>query len=160
MKRVLLIAAAAIVVWFAGHALWRALASDQTKIRWLFAGEAAAFNDAAAFSVLESFASEYRDETLGLSRQSLRGAVLWTFQNRRDPASQRFLLRVAVPDDFALALEGDRATATLPLTLFEGLDTRERTIWDGRATVELERRDGTWLVVRSRHETVRGALPR
>jgi hypothetical protein len=81
-------------------------------------------------------------------------------KNRRDQASRRLLLRVDVPDDFALAIDGDRATATLALILFAGLDAQERAAWEVRATVDLERRDGTWRVVRSRHETVRGAPPR
>jgi hypothetical protein len=159
MKRLLLLAAVLVVAWFAGRALWFALASDDTRIRRLFAHEAAAFNDTATFSVLESFAPGYHDETLGVSLQVLRAGLVWAFQNRRDPASRRFLLRVALADDFPLAIDGDRATATLPLTLFEGLDERERAVWEVSVTADLERRDGEWRVVRSKHETTSGSPP-
>jgi hypothetical protein len=160
MRRLLLTAVLLAVAFFAGRAVYYAMAGDETKIRRLFAGEAAAFNDCAGLSILESFAPEWHDETLGVSRPELRGGLLWLFQNRRDAPSRRFLYRVELPDDHPVEVAGDRATATLPLQLFEGLDEQQRVVWELRVQAELERRDGDWRVVRSRHETVRGAPPR
>src|SRR5215471_6524443 len=65
--------------------------SDETRIRRLLAAEAEAFNDCKGFSVLEHFAPDWQDETTGVTRQALKGGLLYVFQNRHDPKTQRFL---------------------------------------------------------------------
>jgi hypothetical protein len=160
VRRTLLTAILVVAAYFAGRAAYVALAGDETKIRWLFAGEAAAFNGCAGLSVLASFAPDYHDTTADVSRQMLHGGLLWLFQNRRDPQSRRFLYRVELQDDHPVDVAGDRATATLPVRLYEGLDEQERLVWELRVHAELQKRDGAWWVERSRHETVQGAMPR
>jgi hypothetical protein len=159
MRRILLIAALLVLAFFGGRAVWRAMASDQTKIRWLFENEAAAFNGMAALSVLESFAPDWQDETTGTTRQMLRGIAMHVFQNRRDPQTQRFLYRIEL-GELDIEVDGDKAKATVPLVLHQGLDADERRIWELRVMAALARKDGNWRVERSRHETVSGAMPR
>lgn len=134
--------------------------SDEERIRALFATEAARFNAGAALRVLDSFAPDYRDETLDLDRQTLRGALLWVFQNRREAASGRLVYDVGLGEDYPIEIEGERATASVPVQLYEGLDERRRLAWSLRVAATLERRDGTWTVVRSTHETLAGRAPR
>jgi hypothetical protein len=159
MRRILLLAALLVVAFLGGRAIWRAMASDATRIRWLFEGEAAAFNDCAGLSVLESFAPDWQDETTGTSRQMLRGGLMWVFQNRRDPKTQRFLYRIEM-GELDVDIDGDRAKATVPLVLHHGLDDDRRPVWELRVLAELGRKDGSWRVERSRHETISGAVPR
>ena len=159
LRRLLLIAAVLVAVYFGVGAILRAFASDETKIRRLFADEAAAFNDCAALSVLSHFAPTWRDETSGVTWQTLRSGLLWVFQNRRDPPSKRFRYRLEV-GEYDVEVQGEQASATVPLVLHEGLDAGEKVIWELSVTAELGKHDGEWRVDRSRHETVRGAAPR
>ncbi len=159
MKRLLLIGALIFVAFLAGRALYVSMASDETRIGWLFADEAAAFNSASAFSTLDHFALDYHDDTDGWDLPTLRGAVIWAFQNRRD-AQHRFLLRVELPEQAGtVAVDGDTATAEFPVRLHEGRGSDERLGWELRVTAGLRRIDGEWRVVRSTHETVSGQRP-
>ena len=82
-----------VVGWFGGAALYRAMASDETKIRWVFEDEAAAFNGMALLVSMEGFASDYRDTTRGITRQQLRRdkgrAVDLDLAGRLDPDLHR-----------------------------------------------------------------------
>jgi hypothetical protein len=158
-RRALLIAAILIAAFFAVRAIGRALASDETKIRWLLADEAAAFNDCSMLSVLDHFAPDWQDETTGVSRQALKGGLLYVFQNRRDPKTQRFLYRVEVGET-DIDVQGERATAKFPLVLHEGIDAAEKPIWELKVTADLGKHEGSWRIDRSRHETVHGSAPR
>jgi hypothetical protein len=159
IRRILLFSILLVAAYLGVCAIRTALASDETRIGWLFADEAAAFNDAAAMSVLSNFAPEWHDETMGISREALHRGLLWLFRNRRDGRTQRFLHRVAV-GEFAVDVQGERATAVVPLVLYQGVDAEERAVWELRVTADLGKRDGSWRIERSRHETVSGGMPR
>lgn len=118
------------------RAVRTALASEETRIAWLFADEAAAFNEGAVTSVLANFAPDWRDETTGIAFEGLHRGLLGLFQNRRDGRTQRFLHRVAV-GELAVDLHGERATAVVPLILYQGLDADERAVWELRVTADL-----------------------
>ena len=114
---------------------------------------------AALLSVLSHFAPAWQDETTGVTCQALKQGLLWVFQNRRDPQSKRFLFRLEV-GEYDVDVQGEQATANLPLVLYEGLDAGDKVKWELRVTADLGKHDGEWRVDRSRHETVRGAAPR
>ena len=160
MKRVLLAVALLIVAVVAGRAIYIASASDETRIRWVLQEEAEDFNNAAVLGILSGFASDYRDLTTGLDRPSLRGALVFVYQNRRDPREGRFLYRVELPEDaLQIDVDGDRAVATFPLRLYEGLDEAATLTWEVEITADLELRQGEWVIVQSRHETLQGERP-
>lgn len=159
MRRPLLIIAVLVAAFFGGRAIWRARASDETRIRWLFEGEAEAFNEGQGLYSTGSFAPDWQDETAGINTQSLRSVVMWMWQHRRDPATKRFLHRVEL-GEMQIAVEGDRAQATVPMALHQGLDKNERKVWELTVTADLARKDGAWRIERTRHETVSGAAPR
>ncbi len=158
-QHLLVVSVLLVAGYFGGRAVLAALASDETKIGQLFADEAAAFNASAAMSVLANFGPDWRDETAGLSRQDLQRGLLWLFQNRRDPGTRRFLHRVAV-GELTVDVQGERAAAVVPLVLYQGLDAEERTVWELRVAADLGKRDGSWRIERSRHETLSGGMPR
>ncbi len=158
MRTALLLLVLAALAGFGGRALYRTMASDETKIAWLLADEAAAFNDASVPELLPRFATDYRDETRGIDQPTLRGAVVWVWQNRRD-AEGRFGYRVELPAaGGAIAVDGDTATASFPLQLFAS--GAAEPIWALQVEADLQRRDGTWWIVRSRHQTTAGAPPK
>jgi len=152
---------ALVAAFFTGRVVYRALASDETRIRWVLEEEAEAFNGARMLTILDGFAPEYRDATTGLKRGELRAALLHVFQSRRDPATRRFLYRVELPEaDLRVEVDGDTARATFRLRLHEGSGAGEELAWELDVAAELERRDGEWLVIGSRHETLHGGRPR
>lgn len=157
-RRFLGLVAAAAILWL-GIALFGRHLGDEDRIRGLFAAEASHFNACRALSVLDSFASDYRDDTTGLGRQELRAGLLWLFQNRRDPATRRFAYRLEVDEELPVAVDGDRAQATLRFRLHEGQDPDPRVRWEAEVTAGLERRDGRWSIVGSRHRTLQGRPP-
>jgi len=159
IRHVLLVAALLVVAYLGVGAISTALASEETKIGLLFADEAAAFNEAASTSVLANFAPAWQDETTGISRQDLHRGLLWLFQNRRDGRTQRFMHRVVL-GEIVVDVQGERATAVVPLVLHQGIDAEERTVWELCVTADLGKRDGSWRIERSRHETVSGGSPR
>lgn len=159
MKRILLLAILIVLSFFAGRALYFAMASDQTRIGWLFAAEADAFNTASAFSVLSHFALDYRDDTVGFDLPTLRGAVLWVFQEHGDPGHKSHW-RVELPEGAgSVAVDGDAATAELPMRLYGGSLADEQLLWEVRVTAELRRIDGDWRIARSTHATTQGRMP-
>ncbi len=159
MRRILLGLALAIVAFFVGRAAYRAFVSDRTKIDWLLAEEAAAFNAASMLTVMPNFAADYRDGTSGIDGQSLRAAVLWAWQNHRD-AEGRFTWRLDLPEGAGeVLIDGDAATATFGLQLSEGAGADGRPLWLLEVQAELQKRDGRWWLTSSRHTTKAGKAP-
>ena len=160
MKRVVAVILVLVVGWFGGAALYRAMASDETKIRWVFEDEAAAFNGMALLVSMEGFASDYRDTTRGITRQQLRRATAGLFQYRRLPDGT-FRYRVELPeDDYVATIDGDKAKVDLPLWLFDLADSDTEPAWNVLVHAELEKREGVWYIVRSTHDTMAGDLPK
>lgn len=159
MKRILLTAVLVALAFFAGRAIYLAMASDQTRIGWLFAAEAEAFNSTSAFSVLSHFALDYRDDTVGFDLQMLRGAVLWVFQQHGDP-EQPSRWHVELPEAAgSVTVAGDTASAELPLRLYGGRDADAKLLWEVKVTAQLRRVDGDWRIARSTHATTQGRMP-
>jgi len=160
MKRVLLLVIVVVAAVGGGRALYHALASDQTRIGWLLQEEAAAFNAASVLNVMPHFATDYRDDTVGVDLQMLRGGVVWAWQNERD-ANGRFAWRLELPEGAGeVSIDGDAATAVFPLQLWKGGGDAAQLVWGLRVHAKLHRRDGEWWIERSSHETIAGKPPK
>ena len=153
-----LLAVVAVLAWFGGRALWRAMASDETRIAWVLEDEAAAFNGAAALSILAGFAPEYRDDTVNIDKNMLRAALLWAFQNRRDGDRFRYRVEIA-PDSLRTQVDGDVAQAEFGLRLFDARAGDATPSWEIAVKARLHRRDGEWFLLHSTHSTLRGDRP-
>jgi hypothetical protein len=160
MNRILLTLILALVAFFGGRAVYRAMASDETKIGWVLAAEVAAFEAASVLNLTPHFAADFRDDTTGIGLQTLRGAVVWAWQNELD-AEGHFTWRLALPEGAGeVAVDGDSATATFPLQLFRGIGDEAKLVWGLRVTAKLERKDGSWWIVQSSHGTTEGTAPK
>ena len=163
VKRVLGALVVLLLGWFLGTSMCAAMATEEQRIRWLFEAEARSFNGASLFTVLDGFAADYRDRTLGLQRSALRGALLQAFRSRRDPATGAFRYRVELPDESFVAevdAGGGRGTVETELLLFDSLAADEGPLWHLRLLVEVEKRAMGWRIVESEHQTLSGARPR
>jgi len=160
MKPLALVLLLVAVGWGGAVAVYFAMASDETRVRWLFEDEAAAFNDRALLSIMSGFADDYRDGTRGIGHQQLRGWVVWSFRSQRaDDGGYRY--RIELPDeDLKVVVTGDEAKADLALRLYDRIESEQQPSWGLLVHAELERRDRGWCIVRSTHETVAGQPPR
>lgn len=158
MPRILLVAIAVVLSFFVGRAVYRAMASDETRIGWLFAEEAEAFNGGSVLSVLSHFAPDYRDDASGMDLPRLRGAVLWALQNHGDPERSDHWRAVLPQAAGAVSVDGDSATAELPVQLVEGRDDG-KLLWQVQVTAQLRRVDGDWRIAHSTHRTTQGHQP-
>jgi hypothetical protein len=161
----IVLAALALIVF----AFWlrRALASDETRIRWVIEGMVAGFNDERNAGAMRGFAKEYRDETSGVDRELVHAGLAHLFFTRRDPDTKRFDLRLEVPRvELAIGVaDVVHARARGLLRRWEGAGARddeapERLVWEVRFDGELVDVDGDWRFTSSTHDTLAGLRPR
>jgi hypothetical protein len=159
MKRLLLLLVLGIAVFAGGRALYRSLASDETRIGWLLQDEVDAFNGASVLNLMPHFAADYRDDTAGVDAQMLRGGVAWAWQNQRG-ANGQFAWHLELPEHAGtVTIDGDAATAVFPLELFDGAGDAAQMVWSLRVDAKLLRKDGEWWIARSTHQTIAGRAP-
>jgi hypothetical protein len=163
VKRALLLGLGLALVVLGGRRVLRALASDETKIRWLVEDMVDGFNDERTARAVRGLAPGFRDETSGADRDLVRQGVIRMLFQEHDPRTKRFLLRLEVPEE-ALAVEvapgGDTAAARGELRLYERRGAAETLLWGASFEGDLARTDDGWRFLRSRHRTVEGERPR
>ena len=141
---------------FLGRALYRALASDETKIRWMVQDMVEGYDEGDVGDCIGPFAADWRHEGHEITRELLRGALIQTVLER-DPATKERVSRVDLDED-ALVVTVDGASAHVA---GEARFSRLRRgawepVWTMRAEAELEKREEGWKIVRSRHQDVKG----
>jgi hypothetical protein len=164
LKRVLLGLAGVLLLFLVGRAIVHALASDETKIRWLVEDMAKGFDETRMDPILVAFAEDFRDETSGADRRSLREGLAYLFLTAKDPATKAFPYRVEVAirelavDDAA----PDSPTADCELDA-RFLDLRAGAsdpTWEIAVTAHWVRGEYGWRIARSSYETRSGRILR
>lgn len=160
MKRVLLALAAALALFFAGRALVRALASDETRIRWVVDDMIEGFNATRMNPILDGLAPDYLDETYGADRALLRAAATSVFFQAKDPATKQFLYRLEWRPRAAIAVDerGGVKSASVPLELqfFRQRGDAEESAWTIDVDGRMEEREDGWMFVRTETRTTSG----
>jgi hypothetical protein len=135
------------------RSVFRALASDETKIRWRIEEMVEGFNARHLAPVMAGFAPDYRDAATGLTRDRLKDILVYLYFQEVDAKSGRFFLRAElVPDELELRMpESPPGTASLSLHLrfFESRTGTEHPFWDAHVEGELEKREDGWQWVRT-----------
>jgi hypothetical protein len=164
VKRVLLALAAGLLLFLVGRALVRALASDETKIRWLIEDMAEGFDATRMDSVLVAFAEDFRDKTSGADRRNVREALAYLFLSAKDPETKAFPYRVEV-DVAKLAI--DESPSEAPVAdvelLARFLDRRggeESVAWEIAIVSHWVRGEYGWRIARTSYETKSGRMLR
>lgn len=136
-----------------GRWLWRTLASDETKIRWMCEDMLDAFNQTRTTRVLEAFAPQFQDESSGFTREDIHSACIYVFFNELDPKDRSFALRAElVPEDWSVTVEDGppkRATAKLGARFYDSRGGSERVFWEAHVEGELARGDDGWQWTRT-----------
>ncbi|TAJ24711.1 MAG: hypothetical protein EPO68_01145 [Planctomycetota bacterium] len=160
MKRLLAAIAVLALVYFAGRAIVRALASEETKIRWALEEMRDGFNDAEPAPVIDHLHPLFREEQSGADLDMAEQALIAVCIGEIDSTTKTFALRAEADfDAWAVELGADDATATAKgdVGLFRSRAGVEKLEW--RAKVELELVDDEhegWLVQRAAFETLEG----
>lgn len=136
--------------------------SDEGRIRGVVLDLVEEFNARKARSMMKRFAAEYRDQTMGLSRETVAQNLKYAFAKIRN-IKGRFPYRVQIPAEFVLVELNpeDRTKGSAKFALqvlrVEGAD--EYLEWEAEFTLGVAQSKDGWLVTSSSHETVSGSRP-
>jgi hypothetical protein len=157
MKRILLVLVGAAALIFGGRALYRALASDETRIGWVIDDMVEGFNDTRMKPILAGLDKSFLDDTYGADRELVRAAAAHLFFQALDPETKRFLYRAECTVEAIVVADGaSEATATFEARFFERRGEDEELAWRARVEGELLEFEGDWRFVRSRTTTLDG----
>jgi hypothetical protein len=132
-----------------GRWIYRALASDETKIRWRVEEMVDGFNDCKTGRVLDGLAKDFRDRVTGATRDDVQLALVQLFFERVDSRTHEFELEAElIADDLAIEVEDSepkQATATVHVSVRDRRNAAEpKLFWDAHVSGRLEKRDDGW----------------
>ena len=146
-----------LTVWFGGKALVWALASDETKIRWRVESMFEGYNTAQPRLCVGPLHKDWRHEGYELDRELLRGGLFRVSMQDRDPQTKKLNVRAElVPDSFYVEVKGDQANLEFEGLFFKQREGEWEETWRIQVAGDLEKGEGGWKIVRSRHEDLLG----
>ena len=160
MNRILLVLLGLVALFFGVRAIVHALASDETKIRWLLEDMTEGFNDTRMNPILSGLAQEFVDESSGADKELVRAGLAQLFLQSKDPKTKKFpyIVRVLENETKIDVTQGEPATARLECVVEfvtpHGPGEFE-LIWKVRIDGELARKD-SWKFQRTRVHTLEG----
>ncbi len=153
VRKLLLFSALASLAFLGARAIYRALASPETKIRWRMEEMVEGFNEMRMKHVLRGIHQEFVDRVADVTREDLHSILAWMFLNELD-ARGGFLWSAEL-DPSTISIEvapGDRsASAACRVQFFRRRGENRELDWDARVAGELERseRGWQWIVITS-----------
>ncbi len=157
MKRALLVVSAVFFLFFLGRWIVIALASDETKIRWLVENMEDGYNEADAGDCIGPLAEDWTHEGYEVERELIADGIRRDYLQDRDRDTKKLLRRVDIDEDtLVVEVDGDTARFTVEV-IFERLQNGEwEETWRMRAHAELRAGDDGWKIHRTRHEDLSG----
>jgi hypothetical protein len=164
LKRILLALAVGVGLFLVVRAAIRALASDETKIRWTVEDMAEGFDRTRMDPILVAFAPGFQDETSGSDRQNVREALAYLFLTAKDPETKAFPYRVEV-DVRRIAVDRadpDSPTAECELgaRFLDRRGGRETAAWEIAIESRWRRGEYGWRIESTRYESKSGRMIR
>ena len=164
MKRVLFGLLAVVLLWFGGRAIVHALASDETKIRWVIEDMTDGFNETRMNPIMTGLAQDFVDADSGFGKDDVRAGLAQLFLQSKDPQTKRFPYRVQVsPEEFSLHVQrGEPRTAELDLVAHfdESAGEEWHPAWTAKVHAELQLGPDGWKIRRAHVVTLEGKRPR
>jgi hypothetical protein len=155
LKRLLLALAAVAALGLIGRAIYRALASEETKIGWLVDDMTEGFDDRRTNAILTGLDTQFLDETYGADRDLVRAALVRLFFEANDETTKKFLYRVEWSAK-SIVVTDDHATAELDLNFLKRKGESFEAAWKARVKAQLQKKDGYWRFVRTETSTAEG----
>lgn len=164
MKRVLLLAAAAILCWFVGRALVYSMKSDEWKIRRVVVKMAEGFDETRMDPILGGLARDFRDETSGATRQEVREALAYLFFSAKDESTKKFAYRVEFGVHRIAVATDDKgmkvAEGEINARFLDVRGGKEVLAWEIAVTAQFVKGDDGWRIASTRYETTYGKMLR
>ena len=149
MKKILLILASILLVWFGVKKLVYSLASAETQIRWRLEEMVEGFNETRKRSVMAGFDRTYADAR-GYTRDEVSRYLSHLCLGYIDSETKKFTLSVSMPESELLIeiheTEPPTATVQARFLIMEGTEE----YWDLSLTGDLEDDEDGWQFVRTR----------
>jgi hypothetical protein len=156
VKRVLLVLLGLVALFFGVRAIVHALASDETKIRWLLEDMTDGFNETRMNPILSGLAQEFVDDGSGARKDDVRAALAQLFLQRKDPQTKKFPFRARIEVE-AVRVQGTKsAESDFVLDVEESRGELWRAAWKARVHADLVQDSGDWFVQRTRVDTLEG----
>jgi len=166
-------------------ALVRALASDETRIRWVLEEMAEGFNETRLAAATEGVGESFRDETSGVNKADLIEVLRYVFMSSKHPVTHAFPYRLEIPrEELSIELReprvgehGKQARARFLARVVEpdplprrGARADEDSApgedgelaprsWDLRVEADFVDTEDGWKLARSTHEKLSGSWP-
>jgi hypothetical protein len=160
VKRLLLVLLALVALYFGVRALVRALASDDTRIRWLVADMADGFDDTRMNPILSGLAQDFVDEGSGARKDDVRAGLAQLFLQRKDPKTKKFPYRARIEQEgFTVRVhsaESKSGEADFVLVLEESAGELWHVAWKAQVHAQLGEDSGDWFLRRTRVDTLEG----
>mgnify|MGYP001160506611 CR=1 FL=1 len=160
MKRVLLGLLALALLCFGVRAIVHALASDETKIRWVVEDMTDGFNETRMNPIMSGLAQDFLEDGWGADKELARAGLAQLFLQSKDPRTRKFPFRAQVPEaECSIRVQaGEPRTAEMDLVaLFEQSQGEEwHSAWKARVHAQLVLGPGGWKIRRARLDTLEG----
>ncbi len=157
MKRILLALAATGVLLVAARSLYRALAPDETKIRWMVERMVAGYNTDDVGDCIGPLAEDWRHEEYHLDRDELRAGLLHASLQDRNTKTKKLDRRVELDSEsLFVEVSGSSADLRCEASFSRRRDETWKETWRVAVEADLEKRGRDWKIVRSRHRDLRG----
>ena len=161
MKKAIVVVVAAGLLYLFGQYLYRALASEETRIGWLLDDVERGFNTCRAGLTVEGFSEKFREKTARISREELRSVLAYLFMTHRHPETKEFRHKVEMEDVRITFPDVDQGTARVTLrAVFHYRRKKEFEVaWTVEIDADLENGPDGWNIVSSTHQGVDGKRP-
>lgn len=158
MKRFLALSLALLVLILGTRALFRALAADETKIRWMLEEMEEGFNEGDVGDTIGPIGRDWsHDLDPRASRDNVRQWLVGRSFQGRDSETKKLLTRMDLDfESLVITVDGETATFEIP-GVYEKMEKEEWTV-EWRFLARGEWRDGPngWFLHRTSHEDVQG----
>jgi hypothetical protein len=164
MKRALPALLALLVLFFAVRAVARALASDETKIRWVLEDMADGFNDTRMNPILAGLDPEFLDEHWGADREMVRAGLAQLFLQAKDAQTKKFPYRVALPESELKTVVQPTEPRTAETDLVAAFEQSQGEVWQPAWKIRVHAQwtllPGGWRIKHTQTVEVEGKRPR
>ena len=157
LKQALLALVLVALAWLGGRAIYRALASPATKIRWRLEEMVEGFDASRAQPVLDGLEKGFVDRVAGVTREDVHATLAWMYLNEVDERGRFLWDAELAEDELAIVVAPDERTAAVQcrVRFFRRRGEEPELEWDARVagTVALGEDGWKWTeVTTANHE--------
>jgi len=158
MKRILTLLLGLVVLVLGGRALFRALASEETKIRWRLERMEAGYDEGDVGDAIGPIATDWRHEGYpNATRDQVRAGLAHRTLTQRDRETKELRHRVDIDwETLEIEVDGDRATSEFEVRFSELVNGEWIEGWHVRARCTWRHDPNGWFLHASSSEDIRG----